>query len=51
MGWICSIDNKIKNFIGTIGVYGSRVATYVCKVDFIINLGYRLNTRVIGGKE
>ena len=34
-----SIDNKIKNFIGTIGVYGSRVAN-IClqKSDFIINL-------------
>ena len=47
-----SIDNKIKNFIGTIGVYGSRVAN-IClqKSDFIINLGCRLDTRVIGGKR
>ena len=47
-----SIDNNIKNFIGTIGVYGSRVAN-IClqKSDFIINLGCRLDTRVIGGKR
>ena len=47
-----SIDKKIKNFIGTIGVYGSRVAN-IClqKSDFIINLGCRLDTRVVGGKR
>ncbi len=47
-----SIDKQIKHFVGTIGVYGSRVAN-IClqKSDFIINLGCRLDTRVIGGKR
>jgi acetolactate synthase-1/2/3 large subunit len=45
-------DKSIKNFRGTIGVYGSRVANIMLqKSDLILNLGCRLDTRVLGGRR
>ena len=44
------IDYKHKNYIGTIGVYGSRAANFtVQNSDLILCLGTRLDTRVTGG--
>ena len=40
-----------KNYIGNVGVYGSRSANFaVQNADLILNLGSRLDTRVTGGK-
>ncbi len=40
-----------KNYVGTIGVYGSRAANFaVQNSDFILNIGSRLDTRITGGK-
>lgn len=45
-------DKNLKNFRGTIGVYGSRVANMMLqKSDLILNLGCRLDTRVLGGRR
>jgi acetolactate synthase-1/2/3 large subunit len=45
------IDYKHKNYIGTIGVYGSRAANFaVQNADLVLNFGSRLDTRVTGGK-
>ena len=39
-----------KNYVGTIGVYGSRAANFaVQNSDFILNIGSRLDTRITGG--
>ena len=39
-----------KNYVGTIGVYGSRAANFaVQNSDFILNFGSRLDTRITGG--
>jgi acetolactate synthase I/II/III large subunit len=39
-----------KNYVGSIGVYGSRAANFaVQNSDFILNIGSRLDTRVTGG--
>lgn len=44
------IDYKNKNYIGNIGVYGSRAANFtVQNSDLILCLGTRLDTRVTGG--
>ena len=46
-----TIDYKNKNYIGNIGVYGSRAANFaVQNSDLIINFGSRLDTRITGGK-
>ena len=46
-----SIDYNHKNYIGTIGVYGSRAANFtVQNSDLVLNLGSRLDTRITGGK-
>jgi len=45
-----SIDYKNKNYIGCIGVYGSRAANFaVQNSDLVLNLGSRLDTRITGG--
>ena len=45
------IDYNNKNYIGCIGVYGSRAANFSLQnSDLILNLGSRLDTRVTGGK-
>jgi acetolactate synthase-1/2/3 large subunit len=45
------VDYKHKNYIGTLGVYGSRAANFVTQnADLILNFGSRLDTRVTGGK-
>ena len=45
-------DKKLKNFKGTIGVYGSRISNIMLqKSDLILNLGCRLDTRVLGGRR
>ena len=45
------IDFNHKNYIGCIGVYGSRAANFaVQNADLILNFGSRLDTRVTGGK-
>jgi acetolactate synthase-1/2/3 large subunit len=45
------IQYDYKNYIGCVGVYGSRAANFaVQNADLIINLGSRLDTRVTGGK-
>lgn len=45
-------DKNFKNFRGTIGVYGSRVANMIVqKSDLILNLGCRLDTRVLGARR
>jgi acetolactate synthase-1/2/3 large subunit len=46
-----TMDYKDKNYIGCIGVYGSRAANFaVQNSDFVLNLGSRLDTRITGGK-
>jgi acetolactate synthase-1/2/3 large subunit len=45
------LDYKHSNYIGCIGVYGSRAANFAIQnSDLIINLGSRLDTRITGGK-
>ena len=45
-----SISHDYKNYIGCIGVYGSRAANFVIQnSDFILCLGSRLDTRITGG--
>jgi acetolactate synthase-1/2/3 large subunit len=45
------LDYNHKNYIGTIGVYGSRAANFaVQNADLVLNFGSRLDTRVTGGK-
>ncbi|MDC3037374.1 thiamine pyrophosphate-binding protein [Candidatus Pelagibacter sp.] len=47
---IDSIKHDVKNYIGSIGVYGSRSANFVIQnSDFVLSLGSRLDTRVTGG--
>jgi len=47
---IDTIDHEHKNYIGCIGVYGSRAANFaVQNSDLLLNLGSRLDTRVTGG--
>ena len=44
------IDHRNKNYIGNIGVYGSRAANFsVQNSDLILCIGSRLDTRVTGG--
>ncbi len=44
------IDHSNKNYIGNIGVYGSRAANFTIQnSDLILSLGSRLDTRVTGG--
>ena len=46
-----TIDYYQKNYIGCIGVYGSRAANFaVQNSDLVINFGSRLDTRITGGK-
>lgn len=46
-----TIDYNDRNYIGCVGVYGSRAANFaVQNSDLIINLGSRLDTRITGGK-
>jgi len=45
------VDYENKNYVGCVGVYGSRAANFaVQNSDLIINLGSRLDTRITGGK-
>ena len=45
-----SISHDKKNYIGNIGVYGSRAANFVIQnSDFVLSLGSRLDTRITGG--
>jgi len=45
------VDFNHKNYLGSIGVYGSRAANFaVQNSDLILNFGSRLDTRVTGGK-
>ena len=45
------IDFNHTNYIGCIGVYGSRAANFVVQnADLVLNFGSRLDTRVTGGK-
>ena len=45
------MDYKDKNYIGCIGVYGSRAANFAIQnSDLVLNLGSRLDTRITGGK-
>ena len=45
------VDYNHKNYLGCIGVYGSRGANFaVQNSDLILNFGSRLDTRVTGGK-
>jgi acetolactate synthase-1/2/3 large subunit len=45
------IDFNHENYIGCIGVYGSRAANFaVQNADLVLNFGSRLDTRVTGGK-
>ena len=45
-----SISHDSKNYIGNIGVYGSRSANFVVQnSDFVLSLGTRLDTRITGG--
>lgn len=45
-----SINHDNKNYIGNIGVYGSRSANFVIQnSDFVLSLGSRLDTRITGG--
>ncbi len=47
---IDSISHDNKNYIGSIGVYGSRAANFVIQnSDFVLCLGSRLDTRITGG--
>jgi len=44
------IEHKHKNYIGNVGVYGSRAANFaVQNSDFLLCLGSRLDTRITGG--
>ena len=44
------IDHENKNYIGNVGVYGSRAANFaVQNSDFLLCLGSRLDTRITGG--
>ena len=46
-----AIDSKHKNYVGCIGVYGSRAANFaVQNSDLVLNFGSRLDTRITGGK-
>ena len=46
-----TLDYKNKNYIGCIGVYGSRAANFAIQnSDLVLNFGSRLDTRVTGGK-
>jgi len=46
-----TIDYKNKNYVGSVGVYGSRAANFaVQNSDLVLNLGSRLDTRITGGK-
>ena len=46
-----TVDYKNRNYVGCIGVYGSRAANFaVQNSDLILNLGSRLDTRITGGK-
>jgi acetolactate synthase-1/2/3 large subunit len=46
-----TIDYNHKNYVGCIGVYGSRAANFaVQNSDLVLNLGSRLDTRITGGK-
>jgi acetolactate synthase-1/2/3 large subunit len=46
-----TIDYKNKNYVGSVGVYGSRSANFaVQNSDLVLNLGSRLDTRITGGK-
>jgi acetolactate synthase-1/2/3 large subunit len=46
-----TMDYKDKNYIGCLGVYGSRAANFVVQnSDLILNFGSRLDTRITGGK-
>jgi acetolactate synthase-1/2/3 large subunit len=46
-----TIDYNNKNYVGCIGVYGSRAANFaVQNSDLVLNLGSRLDTRITGGK-
>ena len=45
------VDFNHKNYIGCIGVYGSRAANFaVQNADLVLNFGSRLDTRITGGK-
>ena len=45
-----SITHDSNNYIGNIGVYGSRAANFVIQnSDFVLSLGSRLDTRITGG--
>ena len=45
------IEYNNKNYIGCIGVYGSRAANFAIQnSDLVINIGSRLDTRITGGK-
>jgi acetolactate synthase-1/2/3 large subunit len=45
------IDFNHRNYIGSIGVYGSRAANFaVQNADLILNFGSRLDTRITGGR-
>jgi acetolactate synthase-1/2/3 large subunit len=45
------LDFNHKNYIGCIGVYGSRAANFaVQNADLLLNFGSRLDTRVTGGR-
>tara|TARA_B100001057_G_scaffold407854_1_gene421882 strand:- start:179 stop:1981 length:1803 start_codon:yes stop_codon:yes gene_type:complete len=45
-----AINHDDKNYIGNIGVYGSRAANFVIQnSDFVLSLGSRLDTRITGG--
>ncbi|CAO6130820.1 IlvB Thiamine pyrophosphate-requiring enzymes [acetolactate synthase, pyruvate dehydrogenase (cytochrome), glyoxylate carboligase, phosphonopyruvate decarboxylase] [Candidatus Pelagibacterales bacterium] len=45
------VDFNHKNYIGCIGVYGSRGANFaVQNADLVLNFGSRLDTRITGGK-
>ena len=45
-----SITHDTKNYIGNVGVYGSRSANFVVQnSDFVLSLGTRLDTRITGG--
>ena len=45
-----SITHDAKNYMGNVGVYGSRAANFVVQnSDFVLSLGTRLDTRITGG--
>ena len=45
-----AITHDHKNYIGSVGVYGSRAANFVIQnSDFVLSLGSRLDTRITGG--